>query len=265
MDYWQKQTDKPLFPDLIWSQPQHKRGAGKLLIIGGQAQEFSHVAAAYAAAEKSGAGTVRAILPNSTKPYLDTISVKGQSFHIEYAQSNGSGSFGKAALSEFFAASDWADGVLLAGDFGRNSETTTVLDGYLLRCVAPTTIADNAFQSIALPAEQLLRRPTTLILGPRRLQKLGIELELTTPVTSTMSISNLAEILHKITKDQKGSILAEHSGHLWVSSAGKVSSTVIEKSIDQASLTATAAVWIMQNPTRTFEALTTAIFVRHDT
>ena len=49
--YWHKQTvEKPLFPDILWSRPQNKRQAGKLLIVGGHAESFAAVGEAYAAA-----------------------------------------------------------------------------------------------------------------------------------------------------------------------------------------------------------------------
>ncbi len=252
-NYWQRQDpDKPLFPDLIWSRPQNKNGAGKLLIIGGQAQEFSHVAAAYAAAEKAGAGTVRVIMPESTRKVTKMLP------NIEYAPGNSSGSFAKTALSNFFEASEWADHVLLAGDLGRSSETTTVIDGYLLRCMAPVTIAESALASTNVPAEQLLQRPVNIILGAKRLQKLGTELELTTAITSETGAIRLSEILHKITSGKKGSLVTEHGGFTWVSSAGQVSGTSPDES-NQTILAVKAAVWTMQNPGKIFEALTTSL------
>lgn len=253
-EQWQRQeAEKPLFPDLIWSQPQNRHGAGKLLVIGGQAQEFAHVASAYTAAEQAGAGTIRVIMPESTRKFTRMLP------NIEYAPSNASGSFTKNALGEFFAASEWADTVLLAGDLGKNSETTTVLDGYLLRCIAPVAITENALASIALPRDQLLTRPIILIVGQKNLQKLGSLLNLTTPITSDIGAAKLAEILHEITKDKKGSIVAEYSDQCWISAAGQVSSTPAKKPVDQIALAANAAVWAMQNPTKIFEALTTSL------
>ena len=33
-DYWQKQTEKALFPEIEWSKPERKDQAGRILIIG---------------------------------------------------------------------------------------------------------------------------------------------------------------------------------------------------------------------------------------
>jgi len=252
MDYWHKQTDEPLFPDLLWSRPQTRAGAGKLLIIGGQAQDFAMVAAIYQAAEKAGAGTVRVIMPDSTRKYTGMLP------NIEYAPSNNSGSFAKAALGDFFDASEWADHVILAGDLGRNSETTTVLDGYLLRCPSPLTIASDAMSSIFVPREQLLSRPISFVLNQKELQKLGTSLGLATAITTGMGPAKLATLLHEITAEHKASIVAEHEKFLWVASCGSVSSTPIGRTIAQTVLAATVATWSMQNHGKPFEAQTTA-------
>lgn len=250
-DYWHKQADQPLFPDLLWSRPETRRSRGKLLIIGGQAQEFSGVASAFMTAEHAGAGTVRVIMPDSTEKVTRMLP------NIEYAPSNPSGSFSKSALASFLDASTWADHVLLAGDLGKNSETTTILDGYLLKCPTPVTISQNALDSIRVPYSQLLQRPVTLILDTRGLQKLGIQMELTQAVTSSMNQVALAQVLHELSADKQGAMLCQTDSYAWVSANGQVSSTAHQGDIQN--LAATAAVWAMQHPTKLFEALTTSI------
>jgi hypothetical protein len=251
MNQWLQQGSEPLFPDVIWSRPVTKRGAGKLLIIGGQAQEFAHVAAAYSAAEKAGAGTIRVLMPDSTEKVTRMLP------NIEYAPSNPSGSFSKAALAHFLDMSAWADQVLLAGDLGKNSETTTILDGYLLKCPCSVTISQNALASIHVPFAQLLQRPIILVLDFKGLQRLGMDLELDTPVQSTMGQPQLAEALKAMTPGRQASLICIQEKTAWVSTAGKVSSTKINgQGIVEAS--AVASVWAMQQPTKQFEALTSS-------
>jgi hypothetical protein len=124
--FWQRQTaDKPLFPDLLWSRPETKRTAGKLLIVGGNAHGFSAAAEAYGAAAKAGIGTARVLLPDSLQKTVGKVFAAG-----EYAPSTPSGSFSQQALAELLELAQWADGVLLAGDFGRNSETAILLESF---------------------------------------------------------------------------------------------------------------------------------------
>src|SRR5882757_7834828 len=116
--YWHKQAiDKPLFPELLWSRPENKSFAGKLLIIGGNAHGFAAPAEAYVAAEKAGIGTTRILLPDSLQKTVGKLFAPA-----EFATSNPSGGFAQTSLAEALALSDWADGILVAGDTGRNSE-----------------------------------------------------------------------------------------------------------------------------------------------
>ena len=41
-EYWQRQTsEKPLFADVLWSRPENRNLAGKLLIAGGNLYGFA--------------------------------------------------------------------------------------------------------------------------------------------------------------------------------------------------------------------------------
>ena len=60
--YWHKQSaTAPLYSDLIWSRPENRAQAGKLLILSGSAAGFSVAGQAYGAAQD--AGVVRVVLP----------------------------------------------------------------------------------------------------------------------------------------------------------------------------------------------------------
>src|SRR5438105_2493778 len=121
-----RQTNEPLFPDVLWNRPENKRHAGKLLIVGGHQQSFSTVSEAYAAATKAGIGTARVILPDKLQKMLSGLFPEA-----EYAPSTHIGSFSRQALDSLLEAAEWADGVLLAGDFGRNSETAVLLESFI--------------------------------------------------------------------------------------------------------------------------------------
>src|ERR1700722_14895032 len=126
-DYWHKQTaEQPLFPSLIWSRPESRAQSGKLLIIGGNLHGFALTAEAYNQAVKAGIGIVRVLMPDAIKNLLGKAAktIPG----IEFAPSTPSGSFSQKALDDFLALSHWADGVLLAGELGHNSETAILLE-----------------------------------------------------------------------------------------------------------------------------------------
>ena len=120
--YWQKQGSEPLFPDLLWSRPERRSAAGKLLIIGGNVHAFAAPAEAFMQAQQAGIGTVRVVLPDATKKLVGKLLE-----HLEYAPSTPSGSFGQKSLAELLDLAAWSDGVLMAGDIGRNSDTAILL------------------------------------------------------------------------------------------------------------------------------------------
>ncbi|MBI5357810.1 hypothetical protein HZB74_03105 [Candidatus Saccharibacteria bacterium] len=250
-DFWQKQEkDKPLFGNLLWSRPENKKSAGKLLIIGGQAGEFAHVAGAYEAASKAGAGSIRVLLPESLRKIAQALP------EVEFAPANQSGSFARTALSEWFDLTEWADHVLLAGDFGKNSETTTIIDGFLLKGSKHITLNLNTLASTGIGLEQLMKMPVNLVMDRAKLQKIGIALGLTTPIKSTTPMNQLADILHQISMGNQANLVIQDDQNIWVAVGGNLTSTQSER-IDNTHLSATCAVWLMQNPTKPLEALTT--------
>lgn len=250
--YWQKQGEKPLFPDLMWSRPENRQYAGKLLIIGGQAGEFSHVASAYEAAQTAGAGYTRVLLPESLRKIAQMLP------EVEFAPANQSGSFARNALAEWFDLAAWADHVLLVGDLGKNSQTTTILDGFLLRGTSPVVVNLNSLSSIGIELAQLVKMPLTLVINRSILQKIGIALGLTTPIKSTTPISQLAEIIHQISLGNKANLVIQDGEQVWIAVGGNVVSSKT-KETDNTKLSAACTVWLMQNPSKPLEALATAL------
>lgn len=254
-EYWQNQLDKPLFPNLLWSRPETKHGAGKILIIGGQAQEFIHVAASYTATEKAGAGVIRVLMPSSTQKITKMLP------NIEYAPSNTSGSFAKSALIELIAAAEWADTVLIAGDLGKNSETNLMLEAFMRKHTEQLIIAAESIQSITLPpADLFLKENTTLVLTFGELQKYVTALKLEKPLTSSIGNPDFALLLHEITANNPTNIVTIHGNNIWAACGGVVSLTKSKKQPDTVAIAAESAVWQAQNPNKPFEALTTAIW-----
>lgn len=251
---WQQQINEPLFPNLLWSRPETKHGAGKLLVIGGQAQEFNHVAESYAAAEKAGAGIVRVIMPESTRKYTSMLP------NIEYAPANPSGSFARKALTELLDASQWSDMVLLSGNLGKNSETSLLLESLLHKYTGPCVISSDTLTSLSMSARTLFKRENTiLVVEYSDLRKFGIELALEEPVTSTMTNTVLARVLREITEHFAASLVIRSEQFTWTSHQGNVAAS---KPKDESISTVAAAVsvWAMQHPNKLFEAITTAAY-----
>lgn len=250
----QKQDPKKaLFEDLIWSRPENKRSAGKLLIIGGQAGNFINVSSAYTFAQEAGAGTIRLLMPDSLK------KIAGKIDGAEFATSNSSGSFAKTALASFFELADWADHVLLAGDLGKSAETTVILDGFLLRGIAPTTIAQPALESIHVDYAQLANMPISLVIERKIFQKIGTALGTHIPITSITGFDHMAKLIEDISQKTKANYVIVDEEQIWCAKSGEVVVTRT-KPAEINALSAYSSVWLMQNPTKPIEALATSIY-----
>jgi len=254
--YWHRQTkDKPLYPDLLWSRPEHKAQAGKLLVIGGSSHGFSAPALAFDEAEKAGAGTVRALLPDSLQKTVGRAFPAG-----EYAPSTPSGSFSQQALGECLEASQWADGVLLAGDFGHNSETAILLEKFVNKYSGQLALVQDALDYFLMSPEQLLDRDKTLLVPSfRQLQKLSQAANFPQPYTSDMDLLKMIESLHDFTEKHSIGIILGHAGNAIVTIDGRVSTTKIDTLPDGIVAASHASVWWLQNPSKPFEALSTAV------
>lgn len=257
-DYWLTQTkDKPLFPELEWSRPENRAFAGKLLIAGGNAHGFAAPAEAYAAAVKAGIGTARVVLPDALQKTVGRVLENG-----EFAPSTPSGSFSQKALGELLAYSGWADAVLFAGDLGRNSETAILMEKFLAKSPLAATLTKDAVDYATSAPHTVLNRPNTLlVLSLSQLQRLGTAAKATTPISFSMDLLRLVGWLHEFTTQHQPHIIVKHLNNLLVAVNGQVSSTLLneDKQIWRVETAAKAAVWWLQNPSKPFEAITTAI------
>lgn len=256
--YWLKQTkDKPLFPDLLWSRPENKRHAGKLLVVGGNLHGFSAPGTAYGAALRAGIGTARVLLPDKLKK-----TVGGLIPEAEFAPSTLSGSFGKMTLAQLLEAAQWADGVLLAGDFGRNSETAILLDSFMDKFEGQVTVAQDSLDYFWGKNSPLIERASTVsVIDLSKLQKLAKNNRPATPVLHSMMLADLVELLHDWTTGNPGQIITKHADNFIVASGGQVSTTPAPEQPNwQIELAAYASVWWLQNPQKPLEALTASVF-----
>ena len=256
--YWHKQTiDKPLFPDLLWSRPENRAFAGKLFIAGGNAYGFAAAAEAYQAAGKAGIGTCRVLLPDSLQKTV------GRTFEAgEYAPSTPSGSFASNALAEFLEAADWADGSLLAGDVGRNSETAILFEQFVQKYTGQLTLTKDAADYFTGVPQLLIERPDTLlVVSMAQLQKFAVSAKFTSAFTFDMDLLHLVEALHEFTTQHGLFIIIKHLDTICAAVKGQVSTTKLasEKQIWRVVTAAHASVWWLQNPSKPFEALTTAL------
>lgn len=254
--YWHKQTSaQPLFPNLLWSRPETRLGAGKLLIIGGHEHDFANIARAHQLAYAAGAGTVMSILPEAVKKHVGVLS------ECDFLPSNQGGGFAKESLNELLHHMAWADMVLMPGENGRNSETAILFEQLLIKSNVPVTVTRDTLELLQSAPNILVNRPeTTLVVSLAQLQRLVMHAQLPFVIKFSHTLIQLAATLHTLSQVVQCSVITNHYSRLMVAHSGNVSSTPAPNGESwRLEAAVAAAVWRMQNPSQPFEALTTAM------
>ncbi|MDB5165483.1 MAG: hypothetical protein JWM00_373 [Candidatus Saccharibacteria bacterium] len=256
--YWQTQeAGKPLFPDIEWGKPERRDQAGKLAVIGGNKLGFAGVAESYSQTLSAGVGIVKVLLPDVLKKTIPpTMS------DVIFATSNPSGGLAKDAFHEMKALGTWADGVLLVGDAGRNSETAIVYEDFVREYTGMLTITRDAVDLVKNSTQLLVERPDTLlVVSFAQLQKLFQSVYYPKILTFSMQLAQLVEALHKFTITYPCSIVVLHKDHIVVASAGDIVSQPWDNAmaIWRGSVAAKAASYWLWNKTNIIPAISTSL------
>ncbi len=258
LSYWQKQTDsKPLFPEVEWNKPERLDQAGKLLIVGGNKLGFAAVGDSYETAKNTGVGQVRVLLPDCLRSTIPKILTD-----VIFAACNQSGSLSQEALPELLASAAWADGILLVGDAGRNSETAVLYEHFLEKYSGPLTITRDAIDLIKNNPRLLVERPdTTIIASFAQVQKLLQGVYYPKILTFSMQLLQLVEALHKFTLTYPCTIVTLHKDTIIIASDGKVVTQEWGNAmaIWRGTVAARAAAYWLWNPTQSLEASAASI------
>lgn len=258
-NYWQKQTDKPLFPELEWNKPERRDQAGRLLLVGGSTHALSAPALAYAQAKSSGIGDVKIVLPSKTKGLIDKKTVDAV-----FLSSTPSGEFAQDDINELLEYSLWADTLLLTGDVGKNSQTSILLEELLRSFTGITVVTKDSIESLFSATKLLFEREkTTLVVSFNQLQKLLQNYEYKSSLSSTMGIVQLVEFLKLLTEETAATIITLHNAQLVAAHDGKVTTTKTDDKISDnwpleiASKTVCYQTW---NPKDSLKSATQSIF-----
>ena len=256
---WQKQElSKPLFHDLIWSRPEQKSLAGKLLIIGGNAHAIAAPSEAYQTALKQGVGEVRVVLPDKTRKLLGPKIPTD----IELVPSTLSGSFSTKAEHELQGFIAWANATLFAGDIGRNSETAILLESIAQKMPGLQIYTRDAIDYFYSDPRVLFGRDNTLlVVSIAQLQKLCIGLKFSTPITFNMGLVSLCETLVSLTNQFAAHICVLDGANVVTAADGRCISTKLpaEPSTWRLKTAVAGSVWWLQNPSRPLESIATAV------
>ncbi|MEO7904223.1 MAG: hypothetical protein ABIR91_00345 [Candidatus Saccharimonadales bacterium] len=258
--YWKKQLpSKPLFPDIEWNKPEQKSQAGRLGIIGGNKLGFAGVGEAYGVATGLGVGEVRVLLPDVLRKTIPAVMTD-----VMFGATNPSGGLASDAHIEMTAMAQWATGVLMIGDAGRNSETAILYENFIKDYTGPLTISRDAFDLIKNDTSSLVDRPDTLlVLSFAQLQKLFQSVYYPKVLTFSMQLTQLIEALHKFTITYPVTLAVLHNEHFIIAHDGQVVSNDWDTpmAIWRGQTATRAASYWLWSPTKPLEAITASLII----
>jgi len=215
------------------------------------------VAEAYATALGTGVGEARVLLPDVLRKTIPT-SITDAIF----GATNPSGSLALDAQDEMRALSEWATGILMIGDAGRNSETAILYERFLQTYGGPLTLTRDAVDLIKNGPQELVERPQTLlVVSFAQLQKLFQSVYYPKILTFSMQLTTLVEAVHKFTVTYPVSIAVLHKDYFIVASGGEVTTTEWQNpmAIWRGTVAAKAASYWLWHPSEPLKATTASV------
>ena len=261
-DYWRKQGEAPLFPDIEWSKPEQKSQAGRLGIIGGNKLGFAGVAEAYQVAVKTGVGEVRVLLPDALRKAIPPVITD-----TIFGPTNASGSLSKEALPDMIAIGAWAQSILMIGDAGRSSETAILYEQFIQQYEGPLVITRDAIDLLKNGITPLVERPnTTFIAAFAQLQKIFQSVYYPKMITFSMQLTNFVEALHKFTITYPVTIVTLHKDTLLIANGGEVITTPWQNpmAIWRGQVAARATAYWLWHSGKPLQAMATSFMDRGD-
>jgi NAD(P)H-hydrate repair Nnr-like enzyme with NAD(P)H-hydrate dehydratase domain len=153
-----RQTETPMFPNILDNRPITRMGGGSLLIVGGHSGEFSLPTTIHQFAVAAGIGEATAVLPDKLAKLLG--GAPGTSF----APSSTSGSLGREALGRILELSEEVDAVAIGASLSNNSNTSMLTERLVQEIKRPLIIFDDALVSLRQNITSVTDNPDVLII-----------------------------------------------------------------------------------------------------
>lgn len=256
MDGLVRQTDKPLFPDILWSRPLTRGRGGRLLAIGGNARGFAGIQAAHQLAEAAGVGECLVAMPDSLAKLV------GDTPGAIFLPSSPSGSIGKSALGGLLLRSGECDGMLLGIDLTNNSETAVLTESLLQKYQKTLIVTEEALETLPSAATIATENEKAVIVGTMNaLVSIANRNSLPIRVRPDKELIGRAELAQQAARASKASYVII-GREIIVAAGEKLSATPLRAAVPVSpALAAVFAPFLLQNVSRPFEALTTGAYV----
>lgn len=242
----EKQLDKPLYEDILWSRPV--RRTGRVLLVGGHRDGFSELQKVYQGFEDAGVAECRLALPDKLSKLVG--SLEG----ISLLASTPSGSISRDALSELVYLANESDLVSLGPDLSNNSETILTMQRLIAETRASVVIPPQSAEQLLPEAGEWKNKENLLLfVSHKQLYKLASKLAVDASIPLNPTREAIAEIAGAVSKEFSPSLIVSFEDTIIIAADHKVSITKAKT----ANIGLLATFWL-QNSSKKYEALTTA-------
>ncbi|HUD11915.1 MAG TPA: hypothetical protein VMS08_05880 [Candidatus Saccharimonadia bacterium] len=152
------QDGEPLFPNILFNRPITRHAAGRMLLVGGYATQFSLPTSIHQLAVASGIGECRVVLPDNLAKILS--GAPGTYF----VASSPSGSLGREALGRILELSEDADAVAIGASLSNNSDTAMLTERLLGEIGRPLILFEDALKAAQHNVTQITDNPSALVI-----------------------------------------------------------------------------------------------------
>jgi NAD(P)H-hydrate repair Nnr-like enzyme with NAD(P)H-hydrate dehydratase domain len=252
-----RQDATPLYPKVLINRPVSRAGAGRLLMVGGHAQDFSLPTTIYQVAMAAGLGECTVVLPDSLLKLLGGMGA------TVFAASSPSGSLAPQARGQILELAEESDVVAIGGNLSNNSETSILVEHLLGDILRPVIIFDDAITIIEHNSSLITDRSSTLVVTTMpEMFKLAKVLRVPITIRRDGGILNKLEIVRDIAAASSCDYVVYGSETI-VSAGGQIGFTPANYrlSLVPAFIYGVIATFLTQNPGTVFEGLMTAAYI----
>jgi NAD(P)H-hydrate repair Nnr-like enzyme with NAD(P)H-hydrate dehydratase domain len=188
-----RQDGPPLYPNVLFNRPVTRHGAGRLVIAGGYATEFSLPTAIHQLALAAGLGECQVILPDSLARLV------GGAPDTLFVPSSPSGSLGTEALGRIVELAEEADALALGASLSGHSHTSMLMERVVQAVARPIVAFADVLGSLQHHVRLLTdRTDCLLIVTMPEVFKLAGQLGIPIAIRRDGGLMNKLEIVHDL-------------------------------------------------------------------
>jgi hypothetical protein len=234
-----------------------KTRGGRLLIVGGQKNQFNLVQAVFQMAEAAGIGEAQAALPDALRRAI------GEAGFAWFVPTSTSGSLGKAALGELLHHAADFDALVLGANLTTNAETGIMIERLLREYEGRVIITEEAIRILKFEPSLITGNPRVLVVATMSgLFELANNHHVPLAIKPNRGVVGKIEVVQQVAAISRCAYCIFDS-EIIVTTGDSTSLTALTSSLsDLPAITiGVAATFWLQQPSQPYEALTTAAFV----